>query len=75
MAARMNYSGRSDHARRVSASAVVAARARLEPTTNSGLPDRHEEPATSAAYDAMHHLCVELHYLSCSGGVGKGRRR
>jgi hypothetical protein len=23
------------------------------------------------AYDRLHKLCVELHYLSCDGGVGR----
>ena len=28
-----------------------------------------------AAHDAMHDLCVELHYLSCSRGVGRSERK
>jgi hypothetical protein len=28
----------------------------------------------SNAYDATHHLSVELHYLSCKGGVGRPPR-
>ncbi len=26
------------------------------------------------AYDAMHRLSVEIHYLSCEGGVGRIRK-
>ncbi|HEY1601798.1 MAG TPA: hypothetical protein VGG64_19510 [Pirellulales bacterium] len=37
-------------------------------------PDDKLRGLTSSAYEAMHHLCVELHYLSCSGGVGRRRR-
>ncbi|HEX3657105.1 MAG TPA: hypothetical protein VHV55_14935 [Pirellulales bacterium] len=36
-------------------------------------PDDKLRGLTSTAYDAMHHLCFELHYLSCSGGVGRQR--
>lgn len=28
----------------------------------------------SRANDTLEHLCVELHYLSCSTGVGRSRR-
>jgi len=34
-------------------------------------PDDKLRGLTSQAYNALHHLCVELHYLSCSGGVGR----
>ena len=27
------------------------------------------------AYNSMHHLSVELHYLSCKGGVGREPRK
>jgi hypothetical protein len=26
---------------------------------------------TVTAYEALHALCIELHYLSCEGGVGR----
>ena len=26
---------------------------------------------TAKSYDALHHLCVEIHYLSCTSGVGR----
>ncbi|HEX3657038.1 MAG TPA: hypothetical protein VHV55_14585 [Pirellulales bacterium] len=37
-------------------------------------PDDELRGLTSAAYDAVHHLCVEMHYLSCSSGVGRTGR-
>ena len=26
---------------------------------------------TVTSYDTLHQLCVEIHYLSCQGGVGR----
>lgn len=37
-------------------------------------PDDKLYGLATKANDAMQHLCVELHYLSCSGGVGRCRR-
>jgi hypothetical protein len=30
---------------------------------------------TEAAYNAIHSLTVELHYMSCEGGVGRETKR
>lgn len=38
-------------------------------------PDDKLLGLTTRAYDALHHLCVELHYRSCSGGVFLADRR
>ena len=35
-------------------------------------PDDKLYRLAGEAQNAMHHLCVELHYRSCSGGVGRG---
>jgi hypothetical protein len=29
----------------------------------------------SAAYDSVHRLAVELHYLSCASGVGRSPKK
>ena len=46
-------------------------RARME--TVGFLPNDKLYQLVTRAYDDLHHLCVELHYMSCSGGVGKRR--
>jgi hypothetical protein len=37
-------------------------------------PDDKLRQLTEQAYDATHALSVELHYLTCSSGVGRPRR-